>query len=262
MGSDSENDRMLVIPEGDIEVPTTAYITYMVADARDREIEHLTSTYLARVPGLRKLLPAIKNAILKRDITDLLDVYDELEILQNFPTGSRLLAEFLITRAVDNFQCYLAEVLATVFRARRETLRSFEKVKAEDVLACASIEEFILRMADSKAEELSYGGVKKMTTFMTNELRLAISETEDCIPRATEAIAIRNVIVHNRGKVNEHFVQMTGCKDLKKGDTVPIDLERAEVWRASLDEYAKLIDRAVMAKFGDHINRHEFKSLG
>jgi hypothetical protein len=259
MSGDAEKDRAATGAEEQVELPTRAYFEYLRADMRDREIEHVTSTYLAHAPNLRDLLPLIKNLTLKHDIEELLRVYDDLEVLNNFEKGSRLLAEFMLSRAVDNFECYMAEVLAIVFHARPETLRSFDKVKMEDVLACASMDEFVSRTADRKAEELSYGGVSKMTKFMEDELRLTIDERENCIPKATEAIAVRNVVVHNRGKANGHFLQVTGRTDLKAGDLVPIDLESAEMWRASLDAYAELINNAVMTKFGKDIYKPDSK---
>ena len=85
--------------------------------------------------------------------------------------------------------------------------------------------------------------------FMSDRLGLAIDSEADCIRSATEAIAVRNVVVHNRGLANERFLRVTGRHDLKPKDSVPINYEAASLWKKALFDSAQLIDRAVVAKY-------------
>ena len=83
------------------------------------------------------------------------------------------------------------------------------------------MDEFVSQMADRKTEKLMYGGIAATTKFMADQLKLAINAQDYCVKQATEAIAVRNVVVHDRGRVNERFLKLTGRTDLKLGDLVP-----------------------------------------
>lgn len=67
--------------------------------------------------------------------------------------------------------------------------------------------------------------------------------------RTDEAIAIRNVVVHNRGCVDKTFKQRTGKSDLTIGQELDYELEYvAQLW-LSLMDVAYQIDAALVTKY-------------
>ena len=147
----------------DDQVPpgTQAFFFFLVWELRDREMMQVVRTFLESVPGLRGALPSLEGTELSEPLKNILKTYDYLSVLKKVESGSRLLGEYIVTRGVDNFQCYLAEVLAAMFRARPETLRSSDKVNVEDVLMCASMDEFVSRIAERKTEQLTYNACRR-----------------------------------------------------------------------------------------------------
>lgn len=253
MSNDSNKVRPPSAAEDRAKPGTEAFRTFFLSVVRDSEIYHVTMAFLKWVPHLRAGPSSDEHPQLSKALEELLGTHERLNALRKPDAGPHLLAEVMLSRAVDNFQCYLAEVLTTVFLARPDTLRSSDVVTLEEVLQCASMDEFISRAVERKAEALTYKGVSAIFQFMVDRLGLAINEDDDCIREASEAIAVRNVVVHNRGRVNTHFLRLTGRTDLKSGDLVPIDLDKAKSWADALFNYAVLIDRAVMAKFAREI---------
>jgi hypothetical protein len=253
MSASSDNDKMSSPPGDDLWGATRAYQTFTESDLRDRQIESVALSFLAFVPDLRDSLPSIKESAAAKALDHLLNTYDKLTTLKVYGSGARLLSEFMLSRAVDNFQCYLADILLAVFVVRPETLRSSDRIKVDEVLECASIDEVVSRLAQRKTEELMYNSASDIVEFMSDRLGLGIKADEQSIVQAIEAIAVRNAIVHNRGLANERFLRLTKRTDLKSGDLIPINYTNADQWRGALRSAAKLIDRLISTKFGKGI---------
>ncbi len=180
--------------------------------------------------------------------------------LRDKTDGYQLLTEVLVCRAVDNFQCYLADVLRAVFAARPETLKSRQKVEIAEVLECGTIGEFADRVAERKTEELTYSGLAGIKDFITEGLGVSIQVDDSCEHAASQAVLIRNLYVHNRGRVNHRFLRLTGRNDLKKGDLISVDLQQQIASTKALQSYAKAIDEALVSKFRKEFLLHFFNS--
>ena len=118
------------------------------------------------------------------------------------------------------------------------------------MLECSSIEEFATRMAERRIDELAYAGFPAIRKFLANRLGVEAEYDRTDLELASEAIAIRNVIVHNRGRVNERFLRDTRLEDLNIGDLVPLDVQDAITMTRAVQAVAKSIDNGLIAKFG------------
>jgi hypothetical protein len=232
---------------------TEPFRTFFLSALRDSEIEEVIVCFLDCVPHLRSLPPSFEQSQSAKAVEGLVKTYNSLNALNKQDDRQRLLAAYSLTRMVDNFRCYLTETLMAVFAARPETLRSNDVVTIEEVLQCASMDEFVSRAIERTTETLTNKGVSAIFDFMSKRLGLAIRTEEDTTRKATEAIAIRNVVVHNRAKVDANFLRVTRRSDLRSGDLVPINGGNVKTWESALVRYAWLINNAVIAKFGQEM---------
>jgi hypothetical protein len=143
--------------------------------------------------------------------------YSDFEVVNKPGPADRLFGEVLLRLIVDNFHCYLADVLRLVFLTDPRTLRSSDRVEVEEVLDCVSIEEFASRMAERKTDELSYKGFSSIVGFISDRLGVEMDTEANHFRLATEAIAARNLVVHNRCRANERFIRVTGRKRFETG---------------------------------------------
>ncbi len=164
------------------------------------------------------------------------------------PRFERLWMEVVLCRSVDGFDAYLTDILRAIFLAKPKTLRSAEKVEVREVMTCGSIQEFARQLAVRKADELSASGLGAILNFLGGlGVRVPIDER---IRRATTAaIAVRNVIVHNRGRADAKFLRLVNIENLRVGDLVPLK-ENLEILCKCLVYVAGKIDLAVVDKFG------------
>lgn len=158
--------------------------------------------------------------------------------------------EILLSRDVDNFQCYLADVFHILFRARPEILKSGQKISVVDVLNCSSLDEVVTMVAARKVDELAYGGFQVIRKYLVDRIGIPDIKDTEQLRLVTEAIAVRNIIVHNRGHINARFLEETARTDLVVGNVFTFDLNELDKYFHAIQAVSYHIDRELVTKFG------------
>jgi hypothetical protein len=117
-----------------------------------------------------------------------------------------LMAEMALCRVVDNYLCYIVDLLTVLFRSRPECLKSSEQITLEFVLTHKTQTQLIRAIADRQVNRLSYQGMRDLNEFTSKRLGLMLFNDEAQLSKAIELIEMRNVIVHARGSVNKTFL--------------------------------------------------------
>jgi hypothetical protein len=162
----------------------------------------------------------------------------------------RLILELLLSRGTDNFLTYIAELLAVVFTARPETLRSSETVKVEDVLRHQTMDELLHSLAERKVEKLSYQGVRDLQQDLIDKLGFQLFLSASDLTRAVRIIEMRNLVAHNRGVVNSVFKRRTGDSSATVGQRLKLDAKAVFSDLEFLSGLAKDIDHRAALKWG------------
>ncbi len=114
---------------------------------------------------------------------------------------SSLLLELVLTRTVDNFLCFVTDLLALIYAARPETLRSSESEKLEFILQFADMTQLRSAIAEKKVERLSYLGLRDLCAHIESQMSFTLFETANDLHRAALIVELRNICVHARGVV-------------------------------------------------------------
>lgn len=134
------------------------------------------------------------------------------------------LLEMIHCREVDNFLSFLSELLALTFRTRPETLRSTsETVKVEMVVSHGTMETLIASLADHKVNQLSYQGMGELSGYLGERLGFEVFEEAQDLERAVGIIELRNIIVHNRGRVSLRYLDRVPGSAAKPGERLELD---------------------------------------
>jgi hypothetical protein len=120
------------------------------------------------------------------------------------------------TRAIDSFQRYVVDVLRDVLRAKPEIMASSDaKLTFEEVLKAPDVDTLIRTMIEKTVRPLV--GLKQLETwFDKRKIPFAVTEQERKI--LGEAIATRNIIVHNGAVVNQQYQDEAAWRGFKVGD--------------------------------------------
>jgi hypothetical protein len=139
---------------------------------------------------------------------------------------SRMILEMMLSRAVENFLAYVTELLTLVFRSRPETLRSSETVRLDAILQHGTMEELIRDLAERRVNQLSYQGMRDLAAYLSHRLGFELFSDPEHLERAIGIIECRNIIVHNRGRVNEVFRSRVPSVPAAVGDPLEIDTDQ------------------------------------
>lgn len=159
-----------------------------------------------------------------------------------------LLRETALTRSVDNFLAYLSDLLAEVFKARPETLRSSEQVEVADVLSHESLDAFIEAHAEDRVEALAQGGFIRLSRYFQGQLGFDLFHEVE-FPAVADLISYRNVYVHNRGIINRTFLsRVSDAGRFKLGEYLALSSD--EVMADPLDAIVASVDSRAADKWG------------
>ncbi|WKX72598.1 hypothetical protein [Streptomyces sp. XD-27] len=126
--------------------------------------------------------------------------------------------EFGLTRCVDSFLVYVSDALTEAMVARPELLKTKEQVALADVLSHGSLSEFVSWAAEKRVTKLSYEGLDEISRYVEKNLGLSIHQEEPDWLSLKRGVAIRNLIVHRRGIIDERFKMQIHDPSLTRGD--------------------------------------------
>lgn len=189
----------------------------------------------------REALKIIDDEILEQSSIDPGDEEVRSHLVELVLNRQSLL-EVLLARHVDNYLNYLSFLLFEVFTQRPECMKSSEQVKLEFVLEHTSMEGLVRDIAERKVEALSYSSFSSLAEFFDEHFSLAIS-TPDKADVLNESIETRNIVVHNRGIINQRYVTRTGKRQDQLGKRRTLSEHRLEVVVGAIRDSVISLDR-------------------
>jgi hypothetical protein len=174
-----------------------------------------------------------------------------------FPSGQsqrdldqfrRLIAEVLLSRAVDSYLTYVSELLSLVFKERPETLRSKEQVQIDFILGFDSMEDLREAIAERRVERLAYRGMAELAGWMKETLGFELISDRDRFNVIERLVEQRNLIVHHRGIIDNRYVLKMGSADGATGEILDIK-ESAEHAATTLAGAVGDADRRAASKW-------------
>jgi hypothetical protein len=158
---------------------------------------------------------------------------------------SHQLSRNLVTSMANNFNCYLSELLQEVMLKKHAVLRSNENVTTAEVLQFTKMADVRSLLVDRKLTELSYGGLRQIRTFISDRLGVEMFETEDQERLLTVFLELRNIHTHNRGIINQLFLNRAG--KLQHDD---FNFTKGQLYHVSFDEFVLLSRNSIDVALG------------
>jgi len=183
----------------------------------------------------------------RKRITDLLDAEDAQ--LKTITEGLRLLKSTILCLDVENWLNYLSDLLSLVFITSPKTLISSEqKIDIKEIFRYDDRDDLIRALAERHVERLSYLGFADMASELEKKLSFKLLDLKDDVQRVTRLIELRNLIVHNRGIVNQRFLSKVRDNSFALGQNVAISPEIVDDLRC-MKKIASSIDSKATVKF-------------
>jgi hypothetical protein len=152
--------------------------------------------------------------------------YTKEALLQNCAfLADRQLAANAIVQLVTIMEALFGDLVREVVLRFPQKIGSKRMVRMEDVLHATSVEDIHLRATDALLSELSY---KSPVDFAESAQPLLSMNLLECpaFHKYVETKAARDVLIHNRGMVNETYLRKAGTHArAKKGIQLPFDVQ-------------------------------------
>jgi hypothetical protein len=163
--------------------------------------------------------------------------------------SSQELLEMFISRAVDNFEVYLVAILRLVLTKEPRILSDRkQELTLGQILKFESIEALSREIIEGKVNALSYEGFGELEAWCTQRsIPLVVPHGQR--DRVVELVALRNIIVHNRGCVDERYRAAVPSSPTKVGDKRELCADDLFAAAALLNAVVATTDAAVIGKF-------------
>jgi hypothetical protein len=172
----------------------------------------------------------------------------EWPLVQDGSLFVRFTDETVLCRLVDAFHIYLADVIRLALKHEPRLLRSNTVLKAEEILDYNSLDEIVEHLITKKVDELAYGGFHAVVQYVRKGMGAAMTLPDDVMSLATRAIAVRN-IVHNRGIVNQRFIDQTGASDIALGSPYNVRTTDVFSWSDAVWQVVFTLDATLATHF-------------
>lgn len=160
-------------------------------------------------------------------------------------THKTVLSQMSFARLVENFQVYLQEIIMEVVESEPRVLNSNGRRETHKfIFSFDSIDELHEAIARERVRKLSYGGVSEFASFFEDRLGADLFRSGDERTQVERLVAIRNQIVHNRGRADERFVENWEDSDCDEGELLELSME---------DFYDTMVLNRVVARADRHL---------
>ncbi|WP_158689400.1 hypothetical protein [Streptomyces viridosporus] len=117
-----------------------------------------------------------------------------------------IIDDLRVMRCVDHFLTYISQLLGLLFTENPHMLaHSNSEYKLKDVLRHPDMNAFLRHAAESEVRSLSYKGMRELYRDIKGKFGFRIFEDAGDLNFAVEAVAIRNLLVHNNGIIDSRF---------------------------------------------------------
>lgn len=246
---DGEQEEYVTKPYADFVLAYMGLVKYL--NFIDNKMKEDVDTQLSNIEGKE-----IKN---EEEMSDGFEInLDKAaqRLLDDQVVYENLIIEMILSRAIDGFLTYMADMLALIFTSKPETLKSNDTMKYDDILSYGSMEELVHEMAESRVRNLTYGGFEKLHGYFKEKLNFDLLGKDEDFDSISVIVAVRNLCVHKRGIIDKIFSDKVSKTHFVEDGKKPIvgkriDLSRRAFYDSLGDIYtlASSIDDRASIKF-------------
>jgi hypothetical protein len=113
-----------------------------------------------------------------------------------------------LCRGADLSLAYISSALRLVYLQQPNSLRSSEKVDINFIFQYSSLDELLVALLERKVRALSFQSLSDLNADLSRRLGMPLFADDNQRDRAVYLTALRNLIVHNQGVVDERFMRL------------------------------------------------------
>ena len=177
----------------------------------------------APVKMLLRRTPPFSSRQLETSDVDALE-YAVAHYRETLEDAKATLYEMFLVSTISSFEAYVKDLVYDIYTNYPKTLRSSKTLTYQEALECLSIDELIAHLARKAASKSTEGTVEEYMQRLQQKFGVELSGIDFLIKNLERCVAIRNVVVHNNGIVDSHFLSRQPTEMLQEGDKIELTL--------------------------------------
>lgn len=137
----------------------------------------------------------------------------------------RLLSAQQLVMVLAHLDAFLADSVRALCYARPEMLKSQKKIDWETVISCGDWNRLFTLLVEEYIFHFGWKAIHERVRSLQKQHRLIEDFPKNDLDLLEEAQNIRNIIVHNGGRVSQEYLARTRNADLQIGQFVPVTSE-------------------------------------
>ena len=149
------------------------------------------------------------------DLTDV-HIFAPLErkLFRQFPELIRVLGLLYL---VAIFESYLVDIVREILLTCPDALKSGRQFTAETIMKLGQQKQIISYLAEKEVDDLLYKSFPDVVNYFDKKFRINLNASGVSGENIVEILATRNIHVHNRGTVNQRYLELVRGSTLKAG---------------------------------------------
>jgi hypothetical protein len=234
---------------------TIAYVNFL------NELQHAEFFMLSAVIGsdfISKNEEEARNTLIEiytdkknKDAKKQVQLLKTIEINQILDVRNyeQFYCQMAYARTVDNLLTYFKDILAEVITAQPNILKSNEIEKLDFILSYETMSDLKLALSEKKIEELFYKGIDKIEEFFLSKLKITLFKSDEEKSGFNRIVKNRNLIVHNRGRVNTQFIKEFASNKYKKNQILKATFKDLSELSISVSNIVAYLDHEISTKY-------------
>jgi len=188
--------------------------------------------------------------VLSDKIYDLMDVdlFMPMDIKQ-FRQFSEIVRLLGLSYLITIFEGYLGDIVRKVLLTHPDALKSSKQITVETLLCLRERKQIIAHLADNEVNELLYRPFPNIVRYFKKKFNLDLNACVVSPETIEEIMQTRNIHVHNRGLVNQRYLESVKKTTLKVGAYKPITRKYLVESIDSVETFVEFINSEVERKY-------------
>jgi hypothetical protein len=127
-----------------------------------------------------------------------------------------------------HLEAFLSDSLRVICRVKPEILKSSKKIDRSKIIDFGNWDEIMEFLIEDYVYDFGWETFKNKIKFLNDNIGLSIEISDTEISIFEDAENIRNIIVHNGGRISQEYINRTKKYDMNVGDLIPITSEFIE----------------------------------
>lgn len=128
-----------------------------------------------------------------------------------------------IVMILAHLDSFIGDSLRIIIQLHPEILKSKKQIDIEDVISCGGWEKLMDHLSEKFVYDLGWKSVSERLDFIKDTINVPIRYSESDLDYLREAKLIRDIVVHNGGKISQEYIDKTKEIDLEIGEFIKIE---------------------------------------